>query len=184
MERNRAGLRPGAWSGYAAAAWAFAFAVPSFLWGSGVDVGVRSVGRDLPSYTWSNHPGFLAFVLFTGCLKVLAGLFALALAHPRPRRLLPGRRLTLTGGYVVAGFLVLYGLQDIVLPSLLEAHAIALPRDPDWFAIRWHLILWGPYFALWGILLGTAVRHYQRVSRTPQSALDDADPRVAGTPSR
>lgn len=142
-----------------AAAWAFAFAVPSFLWGCGLHVGVQSVGRDLRYYTWSNHAAALVFVLFTGCLKVVGGLFALALT--RPRWPLPPRRLTLLGGYVLAGFLLLYGLQDIALPALMETRVIHPPRNPDWFAIRWHLILWGPYFAAWGALLALAVRHYQ-----------------------
>lgn len=150
--------RPGAWSGYVAAAWAFAFAVPSFLWGSGVSAGARSVGRDTASYTWSNHPAALGFVLLTGCLKVLGGLFALALV--RPRWPLPGRRITVTGGCVLAAFLFVYGLQDVLGPLLLEIHA-ATSAHPDWYATRWHLVLWGPYFALWGVWLALAVRHYQ-----------------------
>lgn len=160
MSSRAAHRRPGAWYGYLAAAWAFAFAVPSLLWGSGISAGARTVGRDLPSYTWSNHAGVLAAVLFTGCLKVVGGLFALALVRPGSR-VLPWRRVTLIGGYALAGFLILYGLQDIVPSALMELHVIGAPRDPDWFAMRWHVLLWGPYFAVWGILLGSAVRHYQ-----------------------
>ena len=160
---SQPGAWPGPWAGYTAAAWAFAFAIPSLLWSSGLRVGVRSVGRDLPSYTWSNHPGVLALVLLTALLKLAGALFALALV--RPSWPLPRRRLTLTGGYLLAGLLLLYGLQDIVLPGLVEAHAIAAPGNPDWYALRWHLILWGPYFAAWGLLLALATLHYQRTPR-------------------
>lgn len=158
MSQGSGTRRPGAWPGYVAAAWAFAFAIPSFLWGAGLSAGSRSVGRDMPSYRWSNHPGALGFVLFTGCLKVLGGLFALALV--RPGWPLPGRRVTVVGGYVLAAFLFVYGLQDVVGPLLLEIHA-ARSAHPDWYATRWHMVLWGPYFALWGVWLAFAVRYYQ-----------------------
>jgi Protein of unknown function (DUF3995) len=148
---------------------AFASAVPSFVWGCGIHGGVRSVGRDMASYTWSNHAKSLVFMLFTGCLKVMGGLFALALV--RPRWPLPHRSMTLIVGNLAAVVLTLYGLQDIVLRGLLEIHVIPAPGRPDWFATRWRLGLWGPSFTVWGILLGLAVRRYGGTSQPAIAAM-------------
>lgn len=30
----------------------------------------------------------------------------------------------------------------------------------DWYALRWHLLLWDPWFLVWGLLLGAAALEY------------------------
>ncbi len=51
---------PATWAAYAAAVWAFAFAVPSFYWAAGGTVGVGAVS---PAITeMAREPWFVALV--------------------------------------------------------------------------------------------------------------------------
>jgi Protein of unknown function (DUF3995) len=106
----------------------------------------------------------MAVVLVTAVLKVLGGLFALALVRPWGR-VFP-RWMLLTIGWGGALLLSLYGGSQVATQALVAAGVIRVPDDFDWWAFYWHLFLWSPWFLVWGILLGLAVWHYQRVPRT------------------
>jgi Protein of unknown function (DUF3995) len=154
--------RPGNWAGYAAATWAFVFAVPSFYWGIGGTFGADTVARQAAEYNWATDPLIMTTVVVTGLLKVFGGLVALALVRPAWPR--PRRWMMLTGGWTGAFLLVAYGGINAIAQALVVARVIPAPAGADWYALRWHLYLWSPYFVVWGILLGLAVRHYQRVA--------------------
>jgi hypothetical protein len=172
-QRGRPGWRPGAWAGYAAAAWAFAFAVPSLYWGLGGTFGAETVARRALTLSWSTDPLIMAVVLVTGLLKVFGGLFALALVRPSwPRA---PRWMMLTAGWAAAVLLMAYGGVNAVGQALVVAHMIPAPAGADWHALRWHLYLWSPYFVTWGVLLGLAVRHYQTAGRTVRPGLRGTD---------
>jgi hypothetical protein len=56
------------------------------------------------------------------------------------------------------GLLVVVGGQ--VLGGLIS------PSGPvDRIALRWHVLLWGLWFLVWGLLLGVAAWQYGRASR-------------------
>jgi hypothetical protein len=99
----------------------------------------------------------------TGALKVLLGLFALALAPPWSRRI--PRRLLLAAGWSAAAFLGLYGLANLIQHGLMVSGAIALPEGLGRASALWHLVLWDPYWLLGGTLFAAATRRYQRGPR-------------------
>ncbi|MGH6654299.1 MAG: DUF3995 domain-containing protein [Actinocrinis sp.] len=160
----------GAWAGYAAAAWALAFAVPSFYWGFGGHFLAETVSGQLAAKPWADHRGLQALVLATGVLKVVGAAFALSLVRPRWPRV--NRRLMIRGGYAVSALLTAYGAVNVIGEALAETGVVKASTSTtvDWHALRWHLFLWDPYFVVWGVLLGLAVRHYQGavVSRSGQ----------------
>ena len=152
--------KAGPWAGYAAAVWAFAFAIPSFYWGFGGHFLAETVSGQLASESWADQRGLQAVVLVTGVLKVVGGLFALSLIRlswPRTKS-----RLIIRGGYTVSALLIVYGAVNVIGETLTETGAVKPSGTVDWHALRWHLFLWDPYFVVWGVLLGLAVRHYQK----------------------
>lgn len=161
----------GAWAGYAAAAWAFAFAVPSFYWGFGGHFLAETVSGQLASESWADQRGLQAVVLFTGVLKVVGGLFALSLTRlswPDARW-----RLVSRGGYVVSVLLVLYGAVNVIGEILSETGVVKASGTVDWHALHWHLFLWDPYFVVWGVLLCLAIRHYGATATATGTSASD-----------
>ncbi|MGY1773811.1 DUF3995 domain-containing protein [Blastococcus sp. SYSU D00813] len=91
-------------------------------------------------------------------LKTAAVLLALALVRPWGRRL-PARLLE--GGALAAGsLLALYGGVLVVVGALALTGVLGEPADPS--ALRWHVLLWDPWFLLWGVLLAAAARARRR----------------------
>ena len=188
MESASARNRPaaGAWAGYAAAVWAFAFAVPSFYWGFGGHFLAETVSGQLATESWTDHRGLQAVVLVTGVLKVVGGLFALSLIRLSWPRAMP--RLIVRGGYAVSALLVVYGAVNVIGETLTETGAVKPSGTVDWHALRWHLFLWDPYFLVWGVLLGLAIRQFQKMNSQnsvigqsqatrPEEALPEPDKR-------
>jgi hypothetical protein len=155
-------IRPGVWAGYTAATWAFAFSIPSFYWGFGGHRLAGTVSGQLASESWDKHRALQAIVLATAVLKVVGGLFAVSLVRPSWPHL--KRRSTVVGGFALSAALLLYGAVNVIGEVLVETGAVSPSARVDWHALRWHLLLWDPYFAVWGVLLALAVRHYQGAS--------------------
>ena len=158
----------GAWSAYTAAVLSFVFAVPSFYWGLGGKVGGTTVFADADTWSWAKDWDFLLLVLFTAVLKVVGGLFALSLARPSDRPLPPfsrvSRRWMLRLGYVAAVLLAVYGFVNVLGEVSVATGAVGKPSNYDEHSFHWHLFLWDPYFLVWGVLLGLAVRYYRNSS--------------------
>jgi Protein of unknown function (DUF3995) len=152
----------GAWSGYAAAVLSFVFAVPSFYWGFGGKFGGATVFADADTWSWSKDWAFLLLVLFTAVLKVFGGLFALSLVRPSMPR--ASRRWMLVAGFGAAVVLAFYGFVNVLGEVLVATGVVGKPSNYDAYSFHWHLFLWDPYFLVWGILLGLAVRYYRESS--------------------
>jgi hypothetical protein len=75
--------RQAVWAGYAACAWAFAFAATSFYWAAGGTVGGDTIGPAITSL--AHEPTFIAILWITGAMKLFSGLIALALVAARRR---------------------------------------------------------------------------------------------------
>ena len=107
---------------YAAAAWAFAFAVPSFVWAAGVRAGSETIAADVEEAGIAD-PGLLAA---TGLLKVLAGLVALALVRPWGRAI--PRRLLVVVAWGTAVVICLYAVANFVDPRTHGSRRAEHPR--------------------------------------------------------
>jgi uncharacterized protein DUF3995 len=147
-----------AWAGYAACAWAFAFAAISFYWAAGGTVGAETIGPAIVSQ--AHEPTFIAILWITGALKLLGGAVALALVQPWGRRL--PRWILLAAAWIGGGGAILYGGASFVQHVLMATGAIDIPAGLGATAMRWHLVLWDPWWVVGGILFVTAawLAHY------------------------
>ena len=156
--RTSASAHPGApawsWPAYAAAAVAFAFAAVSFYWGAGGLVGVSTLGGRIEELALARDPAIIAMVWVTGVLKVLGGLLALALVQPWGRRL--PRQWLLRAAWGGAGLLTVYGLLQTTFVALIAFGVITPTQPVESTVLRWRLLLWEPWFLLWGVLLALA----------------------------
>jgi hypothetical protein len=95
-----------------------------------------------------------AFVWTTGLLKVGAGLVALALVRPWGRHL--PRRALRTAAWLGGALLLLYGGASWIQHGLMEAGVVDTPETLGEEAVRWHLLLWDPWWVLGGALFLSA----------------------------
>lgn len=159
-ETQRRGPR---WAGYAACAWACAFAALSFYWASGGRFGVETNAPAITKPVLAGDPGWIALLWLTGVLKLIAALLALALVRPWGRAL--PRWLLLTAGWGAFAIMALYeGAASLLQHALMVAGAIATPAGLGETSARWHLALWDPWWLLGGLLFGLATWAYQRRS--------------------
>jgi hypothetical protein len=135
----------------AAAAWALAFAAMSFFWAAGGTLGVHTLGPAIERHAEVRDSGFLALVWVTGALKLFAGLVALALAG-RPR--LP-RWVVLVVQWAAWALLV-YETAELGQHVLMQTGAIATPQGLGADGVRWHLMLWDPWWIVGAALFAVA----------------------------
>lgn len=155
--------RSTAWVAYAACAWAFVFAALSFYWAIGGTVGIDTIGPAITKPVLAHDPIWVALIWGTGALKVIAGLVALALVCSWGR-LVP-RWLLLIAAWSACAVMALYeGAASWVQHGLMAAGAIGIPAGLGATALRWHLVLWDPWWLLGGVLFGAATWSYQRRS--------------------
>ena len=154
--------RPTPWAAYAACAWAFVFAVPSFYWAAGGTTSLDStVSPDLLRLAYDRVPWFVAVLWITGAMKVFAGLLALALVRRWGRTFPYWLLLPLTWG--AGTLLAWHGGLFVVAGSLMLGGFVPAPEDPGlWTVIRWYTFLWGPWFVLGGMLFMVAGWAYLR----------------------
>ncbi len=165
-----------AWAGYAAWAWAVAFAALSFYWAVGGRFGVETNAPAITKPVLAGDPGWIALLWLTGVLKLIAALLALALVRPWGRAL--PRWLLLAGGWGAFAIMAVYeGAASLLQHALMVAGAIATPAGLGETSARWHLALWDPWWLLGGLLFGLATWAYQRRTRDDRAAKDDSPTR-------
>ncbi|WP_166435869.1 DUF3995 domain-containing protein [Cellulomonas shaoxiangyii] len=156
---------PPAWVAWGAVVVAFAFAGVSLVWALGSTVGLDTLGGTIERRGRAGDPVLLAANAVALVLKVLGGVLALALVQPWGRRF--PRRLLLALGWLGATVLVLYGALQVASVALVAAGAV-VPAEPlSDRALRWRLLLWEPWFLVWGLLLGGATLRRQRLPDAP-----------------
>lgn len=153
-------LRTG-WAAYAACAWSFLFAVPSFYWAAGGTAGMGSLGPGVAAM--ARDPWFVALVWATGVAKVLAGFLALALVRPWGQSI--PRWMLLAGAWGGGALLFLHGGDFVVQGALALGGFVEVPAPATLTAIRWQTFLWGPWFLLGGLLFCIAA--WPRKAKTP-----------------
>ena len=153
-------LRTG-WAAYAACAWSFLFAVPSFYWAAGGTAGMGSLGPGVAAM--ARDPWFVALVWATGVAKVLAGFLALALVRPWGQSI--PRWMLLAGAWGGGALLFLHGGDFVVQGALALGGFVEVPAPATLTAIRWQTFIWGPWFLLGGLLFCIAA--WPRKAKTP-----------------
>ena len=152
---------PPAWVSWAAVVVASAFAAVSLAWALGSTVGLDTLGGSIERLGRERDPALLAANAVALVLKVLGAVLALALVQPWGRRL--PRRLLLTLGWSGATVLVLYGMLQVTSVALV-ATGVVVPSVPITHRVlMWRLLLWEPWFLVWGLLLGGATLRFQRL---------------------
>ncbi len=139
----------------AAAATAFLFAAVNVYWGLGGTAGLSTLGGTVDELARSGDPTLMALNWLSAVLKAAAGLMALALLRRRDDL---RQRFLLAGTAVASVVLIGYGLLQTVSVALIATDVVTPARPPDEVAIRWRLLLWEPWFLVWGALLGAATR--------------------------
>lgn len=124
----------------------------------------------------AGSPLLLAAVWGVGAAKVLAGLLALALVMPWVRAF--PRWMLLAAGWGGAVLLTLYGGVLVAVEALVVGGLISPSGPVDWFALKWHLFLWDPWFLLWGVFLGAAA------GTTPATGVVAGEPGSTGPEER
>lgn len=145
---------------HGAAALAFLHAAVSAYWAAGGTVLLDTVGGGIAEFARSGAPGSTVVLAAVVLVKLAGGALALALVQRwgrrLPRRLLIG--IALAGGAV----LVLYGGVKVLVGGVALTGMLGPVADP--LAVRWHVLLWGPSFLLWGCLLTFAAVRRARPS--------------------
>ena len=133
---------------YAAALWAFAFAVLSFYWALGGNWLLDTQSEQILAL--SRERWFLAIVGLTGLLKAAAGFVALSLVQSWGDTFPFGLRRF--GAGAIGAFLLLYGGANLTVRALMALGILATPATMATPQATWHLVLWDPFFVLGGVL--------------------------------
>ncbi|WP_328304607.1 DUF3995 domain-containing protein [Actinomycetospora sp. NBC_00405] len=157
-----------AWAGYLAAAVGSAFAAVSLYWAAGGTAGLCTIGGPVEDLTRARDPQFIALLWATAVAKIIGAVLGLALVRPWGQRV--PRRTLFAGAEAAAVLLTLYGAVQTGAVALAATGFLDVePIDPT--VLRWRMFLWEPWFLVWGLLLGIAVRQRRRrpiIERTPR----------------
>ncbi|MFF3920189.1 DUF3995 domain-containing protein [Streptomyces sp. NPDC001852] len=133
------------------------FAVPSFVWATGVTFGAQStVSPSLVKLAREGVPWFLTALVVTGFLKLLGALVGIGLTRPRRSRI---SRLMVFCGGGAATLLTWHGGLFVVHGVLVEAGAVSVESDLAGLT-GWYLYLWGPWFIMGGLAFAGATVLY------------------------
>jgi hypothetical protein len=162
---------------YTAAGLAFASAAVTLYWTLGGTMLLDTVGGAIEDLARDRSPAAIALGATTALLKLATGALAVALVWNPPAR---RRRRLILAAAVASAALILWGGANVLVGALVLTEVI-VPADPiDEWALRWHVVLWDPWFLVWGISLALTAR---RARRRP-SAPSYSPTRYAGARSR
>lgn len=156
------GKQASSWVGYAAAAVAFTFAAVSLGWVLGGTVALSTLGNRIEELVLARDPTLITLTWVVVVLKVAGGLLALALVQSWGLRL-PQRPLRLTAS-IGAAALIAYGVLQEASVALIALGLTSAER-PAGSVLLWRLLLWEPWFIVWGVLLGLTARQARSRAR-------------------
>ncbi|MBA8823334.1 hypothetical protein FHX42_000663 [Saccharopolyspora lacisalsi] len=146
---------------YGTALLALLHAAPSAYWALGGTGLLPTVGGRPEVFARSGGTASVALLAALAVLKLAGCLVALALVRARSRCL----PWWLLSGVALAGGLVLtlYGGVLTLVGAIALFGAFGPPTDVT--ALYWHVLLWDPWFLLWGALLTIAALRRFRLAR-------------------
>jgi len=147
----------------AAAALAFASAAVSLFWTVGGTWLLDTLGGELERLARERAPGTVALGAAVVMLKAATGVAGLTLA--RAWRHGPVPRPVMAFDALAGGVLALWGAANVLAGSLALLGVLPGPAADDERALRWHVLLWDPWFLLWGALLLVAVARARPTGR-------------------
>ncbi|RBY85308.1 DUF3995 domain-containing protein [Blastococcus sp. TF02A-26] len=148
---------------WGAAVLAAGHAAWSVYWTAGGTALLDTVGGSVEEAARRGGAAAVAVGAVTVALKLVGVLLALALVRPWGERL--PRRLLERVATGAGALLALYGGVLVVVGAVALTGAVGEPADPR--ALRWHVLLWDPWFLLWGLFLTTAAVVHRRGAGTP-----------------
>lgn len=152
-----------AWTGYAAFVVGLLYALVSAYWAMGGVAWLDTLGGSLEDAARARDPLLITVVWVTAAIKLVAAVLGLALVRPWGR-LVP-RWMLLTTCWTATAVLVLYG-GYLVVGQLLVVLDLLQVEISDEKAFYGHLLVWDPWFLVWGLLLGAATWAATRPGRS------------------
>lgn len=138
---------------YLACAWALIFAVPSFYWATGGNIGLNTLGSEINAL--QSEPWFLMFVLLTAVMKVGLGIVVLMLLKKYSAPFL--NKIVVVTVWAAGVICLIYGSLNLFARFIMAIGLLPTPEAMHSSAAMWHLVLWDPWWVLGGILLILAV---------------------------
>lgn len=161
-------LRPTTWAAYATGACTLAYGALKLYWAIGGTALLDAAPLD-PKTTHASW--FMPIGLWgTDVLAVVGIVVALATARPWGRNL--PRRLLLIPAWMACAFMIPRAVAGLIQDALLLTGVTTVAAQDAALThrlTRWYLLLWSPYFLIWGILWGVTAWSYRCGSR-PQRA--------------
>ena len=152
--------RPAACVAYAACGLTLAYGALKFYWAVGGTALRGTIG--FPEEVWRD-PWFVALGLWgTVVLSFVGALVALAFVRPWGRRI--PRRMLLIPAWAACALLTARGVGGLAHDGLLVTGFIGAPASVGLSVILWDLAHYSPYFAVWGVLLGSTAWYFDRDS--------------------
>jgi hypothetical protein len=87
---------------------------------------------------------------------------AVALATTRTWGRSAARRLLLVSAWMLGLGMAAYGALGLLLDGLRLLGIIAVSAAVNWTTVRWHLLLWDPWWLTGGLLFVVAARGFRR----------------------
>jgi hypothetical protein len=153
----------GTWPAYAAAAVALSFGLVSVYWAAGGMAGLGTLGGTIETKARARETGLVAATWAAAALKLVGVALALALVRPWGSRV--SRPALQAAAWVSAVVLTLYGISQTVAVALVWSGVSENTQGLPAGALRWRMLLWEPWFLVWGLLLGLAAWRFSRPSR-------------------
>lgn len=155
------GASPPAGAAYGAAALAGLSALTTAYWTAGGTWLLDTVGGSLEDLARRADASAIALGGAVVVVELAGVVLALALVRPWGHAVAPvlKERTALVAG----GLLAVYGVVLVVVGGVALTGALGPVADAD--ALRWHVLLWDPWFLLWGALLVLAALRHRRLRR-------------------
>lgn len=136
------------------------FAGVTFYWAAGGMAGVHTLGGPIEKLAIARDAPFVTILWVTAILKVAGGVLAVALIRPWLRKV--PRRWLVRAAWGAAVPLTLYGAIQTASVALVRFNIIIPSKPVASNVLWWRLLVWEPWFLLWGVLLGVAAWHVGR----------------------
>jgi len=146
------------------------YAALSAYWGSGGHALLSTIGGTLAREGRAGNPGLLAIVWLTVTLKLVAVGAGLTAVVSHRWIAAARRRIARRVAWAAAIILTLYGGVLTITGLLVQSGAVHASASADHRALRWHALVWDPWFLAWGVALAVALAGSRARAVTPMGS--------------